>query len=80
MFLYLLSNKKVLSILDNKIDATQKMFTYYIHLNDGNERSNEEIYNDIMMCGGQFSKADKYLAKLEVLCELKREIQKEIES
>ena len=72
--------KKVLSILDDKIDSTQKMFNYYIHQNNGKERSNEEIYNDIMVCGGQFSKVDKCVAKLEALCELKREIQKEMES
>ena len=71
--------KKVLKILDEKIAFAAKMHDTYLHLNDGIERSDEDIRYDLLYRGGQWSKVDQYQAQLDALCELRRQIQKELE-
>lgn len=75
-------NKKydqVLVLLDNKINFTQHMFDHYLKETENSKGLTEkEIVDNMMLRTGKWSYVDKYLAKLEALCELKREIEREI--
>jgi len=72
--------KKVLELLEKKIETTNQLF--YQHLTESSnikKLSDKDIYDNAMIRGGQGWQTDKYLAKLEALCELKREIEKAID-
>ena len=70
--------KKALKIIDEKINFNQKMFDFTLHQYDDIERTDEEKIRDLSDRHGQFGTVDKYIAKLEALCELKRELREEI--
>ena len=71
--------KKVLDLLDTKIEFTQQMFDKSLE-EYGNIKgfTDQQIYDNTMKRNGKGWYMDRYLAKLEALCELKREIKKEI--
>jgi len=71
--------KKVLELLDSKIEFTQQMFDLSLEETRNNKGLTEEaIVNNMLYRTGKWSYVDKYLAKLEALCELRREIEREI--
>ena len=71
--------KKVLELLDKKIEFTQQMFDLYLEKGSHTEGlTDQEIYNMAMLRNGNGWYVHMYLAKLEALCELKREINKEM--
>lgn len=70
--------KKVLKMLDERIAFASEMHETYLHLNDGIERTDEDIRHDLLYRGGQWAKVDQYQAQLDVLCELRRQIRKEL--
>jgi hypothetical protein len=70
---------KVLELLDKKIEITQMMFDKYLKESENNEGlTDDEIYKKCLLRNGTQDYVDKYLDKLEALCELKREIKEEI--
>ena len=72
--------KKVIEILDKKIEFTNQMFDKSLkEYGDFKGVTDQEIYDNTMNRNGKGWYKDMYLAKLEALCELRREIRKEID-
>lgn len=71
--------KKVLELLDNEISTARQMFEICLEdASNTNGLSEQQIYDESVLRRGKWSMVDKSIARLEGLCELKREILEKI--
>ena len=69
--------KKVLELLNKEIESAYEL--HEISLRDtAKSKTDKEIYDNFMLRNGKWNIVDRNFAALEALCNLRREIEKEI--